>query len=118
MAFERTQRSKLRCIINLATYPSPNSPTDSGEEAPFLREIAMRKILCAYAALGLCLAGCGRGGEAPKPAAEFHSGTQAAAPRVANLAGIPKTEPADFDREVPADGAAFNTEAYDHLVDN
>src|SRR6266446_7613496 len=33
MAFERTQRSKLRCIINLATYPSPNSPTDSGEEA-------------------------------------------------------------------------------------
>jgi Ca-activated chloride channel family protein len=77
----------------------------------------MRKILCAYIALGLCLAGCSSG-EAPKTAPGRYAEATAGAPRVADFAGIPKTEGAVFERDEPADGMAYNTEAYDHIVDN
>ncbi|MGE5191059.1 MAG: von Willebrand factor type A domain-containing protein, partial [Deltaproteobacteria bacterium] len=78
----------------------------------------MRKILCAYGALALCLAGCGSS-KIPSESTVRYAGAPAAAARAGELAaGAPKFDSGDLDREAPADGIAFNTEAYDHITDN
>src|SRR6516225_942434 len=78
----------------------------------------MRKFLCAYVALALSPIGCGES-VSPQKSAERYAAAPAAAPRAGELAaGATKFEPADLDRDAPADGLSFNTEAYDHVVDN
>ncbi len=67
----------------------------------------MRKIFCAYVALGLWLTGCGGDRGSPREAALRLS---EALPAPA-AAAEPKGEEA-------GDGEPFNTEAYDHIVDN
>src|SRR5262249_27776713 len=87
----------------------------------FSREIAMRKIFCAYVALAFGLAGCGASlSEAPKATSPMHAGgTPAKAPSpLADFSVAQLKEAAEFDRDVPAAGEAHNTEASDHIVDN
>jgi Ca-activated chloride channel family protein len=74
----------------------------------FLEEISMSKTLCAHLALALILTGCGDSGQfSPSKSAGLHFELVPAS-RVAD--GTPDTD--------DATGAPFNTEAYDHIVDN
>jgi len=78
----------------------------------------MRKILCAYVALGWCLIGCGGSHEIPKSTG-LRVNAPAGGPRAGDpVGGVYQMEAADFDHEAPFDGTTFNTEAYDHSVDN
>lgn len=77
----------------------------------------MRKIFCAYIALGLCLTGCGESG-APQKSVGLRLEAPAAGSRAGELASKALPQTADYDIDAPADGTAFNTEAYDHIVDN
>lgn len=67
----------------------------------------MRKIFCAYFTLGLCLTGCNSESGSPDRAALRFS---EALPSL-SAAVEPKGDEAD-------DGQPFNTETYDHIVDN
>lgn len=81
----------------------------------------MRKVFCAYVALGLCLVGCGDSA-APQKAVDSSAKAPVAAPRA--VAGSPvavKSKDAEAEAKFlgePSDGPGFNTEAYDHVVDN
>src|SRR5262249_28108898 len=87
-----------------------------------LREIAMRKIFCAYVVLAFWLAGCSASPEtAHQATARRYSEVAAAkapAPMVADFSVAQIKEAGEFDREAPAEAEAQNTEAYDHIVDN
>src|SRR5262245_52679283 len=85
-----------------------------------LREIAMRKTLCAYVALASCLAGCGASPEkAPQATARRPEAAASRAPALVADFSVPQMKEAgEFDRDAAAEAEAHNTEAYDHIVDN
>src|SRR5262245_38819218 len=80
-------------------------------------EVPMRKIFCAYVALGLFLAGCSASNDAPRTA-DYASTGAASAPRATELAALPKMGAGDFDREAAPGPTAASAEAYDLLADN
>ncbi len=83
----------------------------------------MRKIFCAYVALGISLCGCGAGSE-PSKSVSLRSEATANAPRAAELVDRPAVQRAGAAAPHPADAddspahAGFNTEAYEHVSDN
>ncbi|MBI3865385.1 MAG: VWA domain-containing protein [Planctomycetia bacterium] len=68
----------------------------------------MRKILCAGIAMGLCLTGCAEGTGVPRREA----------PAAGKSTPIPSVVAGPAGERASESAAAFNTEAYDHFVDN